>query len=420
MTARSRRYRVALVAAALSVAGASLAAADGTAPQYPTAGGSTFATGLDGWKPAENAGCVVLGLPGDPFCSVTNERVDDHQGSLQTTFTSLADAAQAADGTGGFASPDFSVPADANIGRATLTLDRRLTSDGPLLDGAPVADLAVDLVDTTDPQAVRRTTLLDRSFDSTDTAWTGEDVALPDGTVLAGHTYHFETRAQLTSEQAQALEGSVAVAFDDVGLTTAPPPADGQDGATGAVGPAGDVGATGQTGTSGQTGQTGQSGQTGETGSTGAPGVPGPAGPVQVVAAPSSEPKINSAAARALLRVDRLVKAFTTGPFADQLRVRVFCKRKVATRCEGTLKVRTVGRINTALLGGRRLRKVTLGTGTYQMPRGRVGYAKVMLTPLGRALLLARGPFRVNALVTVLDQDGRQQVLRKRFRASIR
>src|SRR4051812_21891429 len=414
MTARSRTYRAALVAAALGaslVAGADAA----TAPQYPTAGGSTFATGLDGWKPADAAGCVVLGLSGDPFCSGTNEGVDDHQGSLQTTFTSPANAANAADGTGGFASPSFSVPADALIGRATLTLDRRLTSDGPVLDGAPVADLAVDLVDATDPQSEQRTTVLDRSLDSTDTAWTGEDVALPDGTVLAGHTYRLETRARLSSEQAQALEGSVAVGIDDVGLTTAPPPADGKDGATGATGATGETGATGSAGAQGTTGATGSQG------ATGAQGVPGPAGPVQVVAAPSSaEPKINSAAARALLRVDRLVKAFTTGPFADQIRVRVFCKRKVATRCEGTLKVRTVGRINTALLGGRRLRKVTLGTGTYQLPRGRVGYAKVMLTPLGRRLLLARGPFRVDALVTVLDQDGRQQVLRKRFRASIR
>src|SRR3954470_24807558 len=368
MTARSRTYRAVLITAALTAAGGAVAAADGTVPQYPTAGGSTFATGLDGWKPAENAGCTAAGLPADGFCSVTNERVDDHQGSLQTTFTSLANAANAADGTGGFSSPDFSVPADANNGRATLTLDRRLTSDGPPLDGAPVADLAVDLVDATDPQSEQRTTVLDRSLDSTDTAWTGEDVALPDGTVLAGHTYRLETRARLSTEQAQALEGSVAVGIDDVGLATAPPPADGKDGATGATGAIGETGSTGQTGS---TGETGSAGQTGEQGSTGAPGVPGPAGPIQVVAAPSSEPKINSAAARALLRVDRLVRAYTTGPFADQLRVRVFCKRKVATRCEGTLKVRTVARINTALLGGRRLRKVTLGTGTYQLPRGR-------------------------------------------------
>jgi hypothetical protein len=115
------------------------------------------------------------------------------------------------------------------------------------------------------------------------------------------------------------------------------------------------------------------------------------------------------------------VRVQLTGPFAGQLRVRVFCRHRVDARCEGTLKIRTVHRINTSLRRGRtRLRKVTLGTGSYQMPRGRIGYAKVMLTSVGQRLLVARGPITVDALVTVLDQNGRQQTLRKRFRMTLR
>jgi hypothetical protein len=135
--------------------------------------------------------------------------------------------------------------------------------------------------------------------------------------------------------------------------------------------------------------------------------------------APSTQPTVNSARARALLRVDRLVKVQRKGPYVHQLRVRVFCKRKVEARCEGSVKVRTTNPINTRLHGGKRLKKVTLGTGSYQLPRGRVGYAKVMLTDTGERLLTARGPFAVDVQLTVLDQDGSQQTLRKRFRAAL-
>jgi hypothetical protein len=110
------------------------------------------------------------------------------------------------------------------------------------------------------------------------------------------------------------------------------------------------------------------------------------------------------------------VRVYAKGPFAGQARVRVLCKRGAAARCEGTVKVRTVRRINERLRGGTRLRRVTLGTGTYQLPRGRVGYAKVVLSPRALALVRRRGPFAVHALVTVLDERGRQQTLRRTFR----
>ena len=411
MTAKTRRWAAAAAFAALMVTGASMALAQGDEPQYPAPGGSTFATGMDGWKADDDSGCTTGGLSGLPVCSVANERVDAHQGSLQTTFTSLVNGAGAADGVGGFASGTFAVPSDAQIGAARLTLDRLLSSDAPLVDGGPVADLAVDLVDVTDPAAEQHSVLLDRSLDETDTQWTGETIALPDGTVRAGRTYRLETRSRLSSEQAQALQGSVSVAFDNVGITTTPPPADGR---------------------------TGAAGQDGAAGATGAPGPAGPAAsptavptpttaPSTTAAAtvpsrtPASRPKVNSSEARRLLRVDRLVQVRLTGPFAGQARVRVFCRRRVGARCEGTLKLRTVHRVNTALKKGRRrMRKVTLGTGSYQMPRGRIGYAKVILTAVGQRLLVARGPFAVDALVTVLDQNGRQQILRKRFRATVR
>jgi collagen triple helix repeat protein len=392
--------------AALATAGTELATAD-DGPQYPTPGGSTFAAGLDGWTADQNVDCTLAGVIGAPLCSVTNERVDDHDGSLQTTFTSFANALGAANATGGFTSPEFTVPTDAQIGGAALTLERRLTSDGPLVDSGAAAHLAVDLIDSATGQ---RTRVLDRDLTADDANWTADVVSLPAGALVAGHAYKLESRTQLTSEQAQALQGDVALGVDDLGVRTTAPPADGQDGATGAAG------ATGFTGSTGQTGSTGSTGSTGTAGPAGAPGK------TTVISAPSrTEPSgINSPAARRLLRVDRLARVQVKGPYFGQMRVRVFCKRSTAARCEGSLKIRTVGRVNTALQPGRRrLRKVTLATGSYQLPRGRVGYAKVVLSAVNQRLLLARGRLRVDALITVLDQDGRQQVLRKRFRTSV-
>jgi len=410
--------RAVMLTAALAgagVGGVSLARAqDEVAPQYPVPGGSTFTTDIEGWAAAEDSACSVLGVIDAPLCGVTNERSDDHDGSLVTTFTALVNALGVADATGGFSSPAFTVPADQQVGQATIGVERALSSDAPLLDSGAVATLAVDLVDTTDPAAESRTQVLETNLDAADEGWAAERVTLPTGTVVPGHTYRLDTRSHLTTEQVQALQGTVSVAVDDVGLTVLEPP---KDGATGVPGAQGE---TGTQGTQGETGSQGTQGETGTQGSQGTQGAPGVPGQTTVIVKSTSPVKTNSAAARRLLRVDRLLRAFTTGPFADQMRVRVFCKRAVTARCDGTVKIRTVGRINTALLGGRRLRKVTLGTGSYQLPRGRVGYAKVMLTPLGRRLLLARGPFRVDALLTVLDQDGRQQRLRKTFRASMR
>jgi hypothetical protein len=394
---------VAVGTAALATAGTGLAMAD-DGPQYPTPGGSTFAQGVDGWSADSDAGCDILGLGVPGLCAVSNERVDDHDGALQTTFTSLVNALGAADATGGFNSPQFTVPADAQVGGAALTLERRLTSDAPLLDSGAAAHLAIDLVDA----GGARTRVLDRDLGAADTAWTGDAVTLPAGAVVPGHTYRLESSAQLTSEQAQALQGTVSVALDDVGVRTTAPPADGQDGAAGAAGANGAAGATGSSGSAGSTGTAGPAGRPGTT---------------TIVTTPSrTTPSsgINSPAARRLLRVDRLARVQFKGPYAGQMRVRVFCKRSSAARCEGSVKIRTVGRINTALQPGRkRLKKVTLATGSYQLPRGRVGYAKVVLSATNQRLLLARGPLRVDALMTVLDQDGRQQTLRKRFRTSV-
>jgi hypothetical protein len=138
---------------------------------------------------------------------------------------------------------------------------------------------------------------------------------------------------------------------------------------------------------------------------------------VQNLAAP---PRVNSLEARRLLRLDRLTRVQFRGPFANQLRLKVFCRTAVLSRCEGTVKLRTVKPINVALKKGRkRMKKVTLGTGSYQLTKRQIGYSKVFLTPLGRRLVKARAPITVNALVTVLDQRGRQQRLSRRFTIKI-
>src|SRR3954469_15287262 len=185
MTARSRMLGVAVGMAALATAGTGLAMAD-DGPQYPAPGGSTFAQGLDGWSADSDAGCDILGLGVPGLCAVSNERADEHDGSLQTTFTSLVNALGAADATGGFSSPQFTVPADAQVGGAALTLERRLSSDAPLLDSGAAAHLAVDLVDSATGQ---RTRLLDRDLTADDTNWTADVVSLPAGALVAGHAY---------------------------------------------------------------------------------------------------------------------------------------------------------------------------------------------------------------------------------------
>jgi hypothetical protein len=251
--------------------------------------------------------------------------------------------------------------------------------------------------------------VLAKTLGASDAGWTTESVALPAGALVPGRTYRLETTSALTSEQVQALQGTVSLAVDNIALTVTPPPADGAPGAPGAPGAGGATGATGATG------------QSGASGTAGPQGAPGTTTTVVVPSRSQDRQAINSEAARRLLRIDRLVRVQSRGPFAGQLRLRVFCKNGVDGRCEGTVKIRSVSPINTRLRSrGRRMRKVTLGTGSYQLPRRRVGYAKVMLTDTGRALLRARGPFKVHALVTVLDQDGRQQRLRRTFRAIIR
>ena len=60
-------------------------------------------------------------------------------------------------------------------------------------------------------------------------------------------------------------------------------------------------------------------------------------------------------------------------------------------------------------------RKATFGSGAYQLDRGRIGYAKALLTPAYKRLLVKKR-VKVDAIVTVLDEFGRQQTLRKRFR----
>src|SRR4051794_24824358 len=247
MTASMRMRCAALAALAAASLGAPAALAQDLAPQYPVPGGETFAAGLDQWTPDADAGCTVLGALSDPLCSISNDHVADHDGSLRTTFTAAANAFGAADGTGGFTSPQFTVPADAEIGPATLSLDRVLTSDAPLIDSGPAARLTIDLLDQTDPQNETRMQIAGIDLGALDAQWARQLVSLGEGSVQPGHVYRIKTTAQLTSEQAQALQGDVAVGLDNIGVRTDPPPADGLQG------PPGDAGAIGATGATGQT-----------------------------------------------------------------------------------------------------------------------------------------------------------------------
>ena len=175
----------------------------------------------------------------------------------------------------------------------------------------------------------------------------------------------------------------------------------------------------GPAGTAGAQGQSGADGAQGTSGSAGSQGLSGPPGPAG--ASSGVEASVNSDAARRLLQVDRIAPLDRKGPFAGQLRVRVACKRGAVRRCEGTVKVRTLQKVNTAFKKGRRvMKRVTLGTGSYRLNRGQIGYGKALATPLAANIVALRGPVKVEVLVTVLDEKGGQQTLRSVFKIKSR
>ena len=439
MKASKRARRAAGMTSFMTVAAASIAmAAGGTgAPTtYPDADGWTFAAGEEGWTAADGD-CLILGNipnPIPPLCEVASSRTDD--GFLRTELYSLVNAAGVFEGSGTWTGPKFTVaddPAmadDREISAATLDYKRRLVVDQLLVEKGSKARSDVFLV-----EGDKRTLLQREELSVADSgAVVRRTRDLGATAVRPGGTYNLEITTFLTTEDAQVLDGIVAVDYDDVKLVVSPT-VDGEDGATGPTGPQGDAGAAGPTGPTGADGQNGtdgedgtdgqngtdgkdgQNGTNGKDGQQGAQGAPGPAGPAGPVGMPGREASVvNSEEARRLLTIYRLQPFLTRGPFAKQLRTRVFCRRGAEKRCEGVVKIRTLNKVNEAFMPGRRvMKRVTLGTGAYRLNIGQVGYAKVFTTSLAQKIIAKRGPLKVEVLFTALDETGGQQTLRRVF-----
>ena len=441
---------VAAAATATVLATGALAASQAT---YPDADGWTFAADLEGWT-GTTADCQLVNnivVPIPPVCETVNERRAVNAGSIWTSFVPLANAAGALEGRGVWQSPSFAVADDAatpdaqEIADVTLSYLRRLEIDQLLAESGSRVHSSIYLVD-----AGAETLLMSEELTSDDTdKWVKHTRALGATTVRPGGTYTLRVRSVMTSDDGQLLLGNIDVGYDDIKLVVTPPVvgpagptgdagptgptgadgsdgqpgptgdtgADGADGADGTNGTNGNNGADGKDGATGPAGQSGPAGQPGPSGAQGAPGAQGPSG----AAGPqgSSGGEVNSKAARQLLRIDGLKKLKIRGRFRDQLRTRIFCRSKVQERCEGVVKIRTVKRVNTAFLKGRKLlRRVTLGTGSYRLNRTQRGYAKFTVSPLTRKLIRKRGPLKVDVFLTVLDENGRQQTVRRRFKLS--
>lgn len=146
----------------------------------------------------------------------------------------------------------------------------------------------------------------------------------------------------------------------------------------------------------------------------GAPGPRGPAGPPgvrgQAGVDPESEPRF--------LRIRQaLVSVGLRGRRAGQIRLRIFCSALTGRSCAGTVKLRTIGKINPSSRPGvrKRARRVTFATFEYQLAQGKSGVAIAQMTPEKVDLLrLRRGLGRtigISISVQVTGASGNRQTI---------
>ena len=97
------------------------------------------------------------------------------------------------------------------------------------------------------------------------------------------------------------------------------------------------------------------------------------------------------------------------------VRVRIFCRRIAVRTCSGTLKVRTVQKINPAGFGfpARPVRRVTFATAPVQLDIGKIGFAILTFNEQRRSLLQRISRARSQVIVSVIDADNNRQNVRK-------
>ena len=406
--------RALAVGAALVVGGSAVAVA--AAPQsstYPQAGGNAFTADAEGWT-ASNETCTLLGQDGSPLDPLWSVLCDTSSGadseSIYTRFTSLANAARSFEASGTWTSPEFTLDPSTDIGTAALSYSRQATFDSLLPDRGALVRVDAFLLEK-NGDAFDRTLVLREEIRSPDTSgFVTRTQAFDPSGLEKGGTYKLEFVAYLTADQGQLIENTNEIRYDNVKLTVTEP----------IEGPAGQDGATGATGETGAQGEQGLQGTAGPQGAAGAQGTAGPQGPAGPAGTPGADGEPNSLAARRLLRIERLEPYQARGSFARQLRTRIRCNREVLVRCEGSYKIRTLKPINTRLLGGVRMKRVTLGTGAWQLQRVSRGYAKLTVSRRNHLYALRRSPLPVTVTMTVLDEDGVQQTLQRTLRLRVK
>lgn len=185
----------------------------------------------------------------------------------------------------------------------------------------------------------------------------------------------------------------------------------------------GEQGPVGQPGQTGQPGPAGAPGPAGPPGPAGTPGAPGPPGPA-VLGDPIPPSVLNlvSGDRRAMIRIDsREIRVPRSGRDRGRARVRIYCRRIAVRTCSGSMKIRSVEKINPASLGRPRRtpRRVTFETAPVQLDEGKVGYAILNLNAqrmsvLERIRRQARsGTVRVTIIATVIDAENNRQNVRR-------
>ena len=185
----------------------------------------------------------------------------------------------------------------------------------------------------------------------------------------------------------------------------------GPTGAAGATGSAGASGPTGAVGAGGPTGAAGATGPAGTKGTTGAPGATGPTGASSTGGGRTII--IQNGSNKGLIKIRSTnVTVVTAGRLRGQLRLPIFCRSATGRACAGTVKVRTLAKINPATRPPNRAkRRVTLTTFEYQLAQGRSGFAFGTLRDDKLDLLKRTGPIAVSISIQVTDSRGNRQIV---------
>jgi hypothetical protein len=205
-----RPLRWTLGAGALALLLIAILAGPARAATYPTASGSGFSGGLEGWK-VTNGNCTAIGLP--LLCTAENgydASEGNPAGSLQAKTSYLLNALALFKAEAGFESPDFT--ADAS-GAGAISVQRAF-ADSDLVKLNPQLEYTVSLVDKTaaaSTKAITETVAAESGF------------ATKQGTapLVAGHIYAIVIAATTSTGTAElGVSGSATARFDNVSLTT--------------------------------------------------------------------------------------------------------------------------------------------------------------------------------------------------------